>query len=106
MNKYMIEINVCVDDSDLVDILTTALEGGITYWCSDVEIFGNRKSDVLTEQVILGGGISLNVPREGKFVLTKTKLIEGVKLYLRQDTRILSNVVYTPGINVCGVDIC
>lgn len=41
--NYKVEFdNECIDD-----IMATALEGGITYWCDDAEVVGERGLDVI-----------------------------------------------------------
>jgi len=46
--KAELEINVTQEDID--DIVTTALEGGINYWCGKVEVDGDYLGEYASEQ--------------------------------------------------------
>lgn len=39
--KVKVELEVNVTQEDIDDIVTTALEGGINYWCRKAEVVGD-----------------------------------------------------------------
>lgn len=74
------------------DIMVSALEGGITYWVDKVEprcgIEFNFASDVISK----GGSILIHDNEEdATYELTKVKLLQGIRVYLR----LLDDSVYT-----------
>ena len=55
--KAELEINVTQEDVD--DIVTTALEGGINYWCRKAEVVGDYLGEYASEQIGRGGMLKL-----------------------------------------------
>ena len=86
MDKY--EVNVCrtfqLTQEDIDDIVCTALEGGINYWCRKAEVVeDNYYGEYASEQISRGGSLRLYDREEKKtYVLTLDKLLKGIKLYL------------------------
>lgn len=87
-----IEIGVDISDQDIDDIVATALEGGINYWCNYAEIgekeyFGSYASD----QISRGGTLKLYVdePYEDTdmYVLTLERMMHGIERYLTYPNR-------------------
>ena len=72
--NYKVELdNECIDD-----IMATALEGGITYWCDDVEIVGDYLGEYASEQISRGGTLKLHDSEEDEtYELTLDKFLEG-----------------------------
>lgn len=67
---------------DIDDLMVTALEGGINYWCrmaevAEAEYYGDYASD----QISRGGSLILyDAESEDKWVLTLDKLMHGLVL--------------------------
>ena len=86
MDKY--EVNVCrtfqLTQEDIDDIVCTALEGGINYWCRKAEVVDDDYyGEYASEQVSRGGSLRLYDREEKKtYILTLEKLLNGIKLYL------------------------
>ncbi len=40
MNEIFVKFTLRVSNKDIDDIVCTALEGGISYWCSSAEVEG------------------------------------------------------------------
>jgi hypothetical protein len=87
-----IEMGVDITGDDIDDIVATALEGGINYWCIKAEVgeedyFGQYASD----QISRGGTLRLYLDEPYNdtemFVLTEYKLINGIKQYLEDPNR-------------------
>lgn len=55
--KAELEINVTQEDID--DIVATALEGGINYWCRKAEVVGDYLGEYASEQISRGGTLKL-----------------------------------------------
>lgn len=72
-----------VTDEDIDDIMCSALEGGITYWCYRAEVVGKYLGEYASEQISKGGTLKLYVeePDDEPFVeLTKEKFLKGVTM--------------------------
>lgn len=73
---------VFVTKQDIDDIMVCALEGGITYWCSETEVvekeyFGEYASD----QISRGGSLKLyDCESDETYILTLEKLLNGLVL--------------------------
>ena len=82
-----VEIDVQITDEDIDDIMCSALEGGINYWCHKAEVVGDYLGEYASEQISKGGELMLydsyEEDEEGhskKYLLTKEKFIEGIRL--------------------------
>lgn len=73
------EINVTQEDVD--DIVATALEGGINYWCRKAEVVGDYLGEYASEQISRGGTLKLYDSEEDEvYELTRDKLLDGMRL--------------------------
>ena len=70
---------VKLTDEDIDNIVCTALEGGITYWCSSAEVVGgDYLGEYASDQISRGGSLRLYDAEEGKvYELTKSQFING-----------------------------
>lgn len=81
-----IEQNVLVTQQDIDDIMTTALEGGITDWCWKAEVIGGYLGEFASEQISRGGTLKLYDSESGeKYLLDKEKLLNGIKKAIADD---------------------
>lgn len=99
------EISVRISTEDIDDIVTTALEGGICYWCRRAEVKGKYLGEFASEQISRGGVLVLHDSVDGKKrELNKEKLLSGVKQYLvdAEDSVGCSKGVYE--LDCCMVD--
>lgn len=81
--------------NDIDDIMCTALEGGICYWCDGVTVEGEFLAKYASEQISRGGRLifDLSEPYEDdengneieKYTLTKEMFDKGFELYLREN---------------------
>ena len=68
-----------VTSQDIDDIMVTALEGGITYWCNKADVIGEYLGEYASEQISRGGKLRLYDFEEGKsYVLTLNMLLNGI----------------------------
>lgn len=81
-----------ITNEDIDDIVSTALEGGINYWCSKASVIGKYLGEYASDQISRGGELILKLrePVEGEpdeYVLSREKLLNGIKLYLSHPNR-------------------
>lgn len=87
MERYLeITRKIKITDEDIDDIMVSALEGGICYWCCKAEVieddyFGEYASD----QISRGGSLRLYDSEEDEvYVLTLDKFMRGLQLAFEQ----------------------
>ena len=82
IEKLKIEFEVVVTNEDIDDIMCSALEGGITYWCCNAEVIGEYLGEYGSEQISRGGKLRLYDSEEDKaYELTRGKFMKGLKMY-------------------------
>lgn len=83
MEKYQIEITtkIIVTSQDIDDIVCTALEGGITYWCNKAEVVGKYLGEYASDQISRGGSLILYDAEddENKWELNLENLLRGIE---------------------------
>ena len=78
-------IKVTQDDVD--DIVTTALEGGITYWCDEAKVVGDYLGECSSDQISRGGSLMLRVtePFDDNdtewYKLSLNELLDGIRRF-------------------------
>ena len=97
--ELKVELNVKVTGQDIDDILVTAFEGGITYWCDEVQVKGDYLGEYASDQVSRGGVVRLH-DEDGWHELNLAKILDGIKKYLATDNSILEG----KEIDTCQVD--
>ena len=76
-----VDFAVKVTDQDIDDIMCTALEGGINYWCWKAEVVGDYLGEYASEQIARGGELKLyDRESDDVYVITQEKLLNGIKL--------------------------
>ena len=80
-------INFVVSDEDIDDIMSAALDGGITYWCGRAEVVGEYLGEYASEQISRGGTLKLYDIEEPKTVyeLTLDKFLVGLRLWIENE---------------------
>lgn len=95
-----IEVNLTRQDID--DIMVTALEGGISYWCRRAEAVGGYLGERASDQISRGGSLILyDAEGSDKWELTLAKFLNGVKLYLENSCHVR---VEDNSIDACDID--
>ena len=82
---YHIDVVIVIDLSqeDIDDIMCTALEGGITYWCKEAEVAGDYLGTYGSEQISRNGILKLHDNDEDKiYELTLEKFLKGLELFI------------------------
>ena len=79
--------NLVVSDEDIDDIMSAALDGGITYWCGRAEVVGEYLGEYASEQISRGGTLKLYDIEEPKTVyeLTMDKFLIGLRLWIENE---------------------
>ena len=78
-----IEVNLTQQDID--DIMATALESGITYWCCAVEVVGGYLGEYASDQISRGGMLKLyDSESNDHYWLDRNDFLRGVKLYFEE----------------------
>jgi hypothetical protein len=70
---------IIVKEQDIDDIMVTALEGGINYWCDGVVINSNPTYKEYASEIIADGGeLRLYEIDGGQFLLTRNMILKGI----------------------------
>ena len=85
--KMNLKMDVTINQRDIDDIMSIALEGGITYWCSYVEVVGGEYlGEYASDQISRGGKLKLYDAEEDKqYTLTLLKLLKGIEAFIEWD---------------------
>ena len=72
-------IRVILTEQDVDDIMVTALEGGINYWCDEAEVVGEHLGEYASDQISRGGSLRLyDAEGDEVYELTQEKFLIGV----------------------------
>lgn len=84
--KLTVQMTVNFKQEDVDDIMCSALEGGITYWCNCAEVAEKEYyGEFASEQISRGGSLRLYDFEEGKpHILNLEKFIDGFKKWLSE----------------------
>ena len=86
--RPQIEVNLTQQDID--DIMVTALEGGINYWCRKAEVVGEYLGEAASDQISRGGSLILHdAESSDKWELTLDKFLKGVGLYIKEGSGVM-----------------
>lgn len=84
--------SVNVSEQDIDDILCTAFEGGITYWCDSVRVVGNYLGKYASDQISRGGKLKFHVeePFDNEetewYEMDQEKFLHGLQEWLLKNT--------------------
>ena len=70
--------SIKITEQDIDDIMITALEGGINYWCDSVEINYNPANKEYASEIIAYGGELRLILEGAEWVLTREMIIGGI----------------------------
>ena len=83
--------NVTITDEDIDDIVATALEGGINYWCRKAEVNGDYLGQYASDQISRNGILMIHVEEPVNdtdvFALMKNNFIKGLRMYLENPNK-------------------
>ena len=109
MNNFSItvikEVNITAEDID--DIMCSALDGGITYWCNRAKVVGKYLGEYASEQISRGGSLILHDAEEDKcYILTIHNLLNGIKKAIAENYYSDYEWVVGNKLDTCQVDAC
>lgn len=81
------EVKAELTQENIDDIMVSALEGGINYWCGEAEVVEDKRcADWGHEQIARGGALILHdAESSDKWELTLEKFLNGFKLWLENN---------------------
>ena len=96
-----VKFTVHVTAEDIDDILCTAFEGGICYWCDEVEVVGKYLGKYASEQISRGGKLVLHdAESSDKWELTLDKFAKGLQEWLSYNPDFITD----GGIDTSNID--
>lgn len=107
MNTYSINVkrDMRVTSEDIDDIMTTALEGGINYWCNEAEVVGECLGEYASEQISKGGTLILHdAESEDTWELNIEKLLRGISLAIEEEYLADYEWYDADSIDTCQID--
>ena len=80
--KIRVQKDIILKNEDIDDIMCTALEGGITYWCCKAEVIEDKYfGEYASDQISRGGSLRLYDAEEDEiYDLTLEKFLKGFAL--------------------------
>lgn len=101
------KITVYLTQQDIDDIMVSAFEGGINYWCRRVVVQGDYLGKYASEQISRGGKLAiwLDEPFEDDktcYVLDRDKFLAGFKLWIESDGDSYDAIDHSDGSVDCG----
>jgi len=99
-----------ISDEDIDDIMGTALDCGIYYWCCRAEVVGGiYHGEYASDEISRGGRLRLyDAESDDKWILTKNKFLKGFKAWLENGwgkDAIVDGRVDTGMIDAIGADM-
>ena len=101
------EITAQLTQQDVDDIMVSALEGGINYWCSEAEVVEERRcADWGHEQIARGGALVLHdiEDNDEKWELDLEKFLNGFMLWIEQGLDEYGAVQKDGTVDCCQID--
>ncbi len=97
------ELHAKVTTEDIDDIMVSALEGGITYWCDEAKVVEEKRvAEWGHEQIARGGVLVLHDYQEGDSLeLNLEKFLAGLKMYIENGG---ADCVFYDGIDTSKID--
>ena len=85
VDRIQAVFQIAVTQENIDDIMVSALEGGINYWCNKAQVDGKYLGEYASEQISRGGTLILHdMEEERTELLTKEKLLQGIRMYAEQ----------------------
>lgn len=103
----IINNNIVVTNENIDDIMCTALEGGINYWCSRAEVIGDYLGEYASDQISRGGELRLyDSVSDDKYIITRDSLLMAIENYLKEhDSDCLYFEDGKKRIDTCYIDV-
>lgn len=100
-----VQMPVAIRKEDVDDIMVCALEGGINYWCSNVEVIEKEYyGEYASEQISNGGSLRIYDSEEDKsYVLDLEKFLNGFKIWVAKGYD-RYGAITSNGVDCCNID--
>lgn len=99
------KMSVKITQQDIDDIMVSALEGGINYWCCKAEVVGDYLGECTSEQISRGGTLKLyDAEEDDVYELTLDKFIKGITKAINDGYFTHYDWYSRTGIDTCNVD--
>ena len=108
-NVFFVNITktVKVTAEDIDDIMCSAFEGGINYWCRKAEVVGDYLGEYASEQISRGGKVKLYDAEEDEvYELTLDKFLKGIEMAIQHNYYVEYGWCDGTIIDTCQVDAC
>ena len=106
---FFVNINrtVKITAEDIDDIMASALEGGINYWCGKAEVVGEYLGEYASEQISRGGSLILHdIENDETDELTLPKFLKGIQMAIQNNYYADYDWCNGTEIDTCNVDAC
>lgn len=79
--EFKVKRSVIITQEDVDDIVCTALEGGITYWCCKAEVCEDEYyGEYASDQISMGGSLRLyDDENDEQYILTLDNFLKGIQ---------------------------
>ena len=88
MSKYELVISdkvINVTSQDIDDIMVSALEDGIVYWCEKVKVEGEYLGEYASDQISHGGSLMLYDIEDGYiYTLDLQSFLKGLTMFIQE----------------------
>lgn len=100
-----VSYDVVLTSEDIDDIMSAALDGGITHWCCRAEVVeDDYYGELASEQISRGGSLRLYDCEEDEvYVLTLEKFLTGFRLWIESGQDLYGAVTKT-GVDTGEID--
>lgn len=108
--EVLVQIRAALTQQDIDDIMVSALEGGVSYWCKRVVVQGDYLGEYASEQISRGGRLAvlLDEPFEDDktcYMLDLDKFLTGFKLWFENGCDSYDAVDVSDGsVDCCRID--
>lgn len=104
--KVEVKLTVTLTAQDIDDIMVSALEGGICYWCCEAEVIEEKRvADWGHEQIARGGVLILHDSEEDEeYELTLEKFLKGFELWVANGGDRYGAIGYDGSVDCCEID--
>lgn len=109
-NRYTLypRIEVSLSSQDIDDIMDTALEGSIGYWCDSIDVLSGTEGLPPSRQISRNKSLCLHdLESADCWTLTLEKFLKGVKLYFEEGSHVQveNNIIDVSDIDAVDADI-
>lgn len=95
--EIKIETTYDLTQQDVDDLMSTALEGGINYWCRKATVKGNIsdfKVEFSSDVISQGGTLILHdAESNDKWELNLEKLVNGIKMFCQKKNKSVEDLI-------------